>query len=555
MPTKSTRSRPKYTLHRGTGQARVRINGKDHYLGEHGSSESRDRYEELMRLWFDQQGDVSLRHFTIDDLAILFLQFAEGYYVKNGEQTSEVNNMRIALRPLVGLLGQVRISEFRPADMKRVRDKLIKDQIARTSINRQLGRIKRVFRWGVEEGYVPASVLAGVTAISGLRAGRSGAVESAPVRPVSIAAVEAVEPFVSRQVWGMSQLQLATGMRPGEVTQMRGCDLNMSVQPWEYTPTSHKTEHRGKRRVISIGPRGQQIIRQFLKTDLSAYLFSPADAREEFDSRRKANRKTPMTPSQALRTRSTKPIRAPGDRYTVFSYGQAIRKACELAFGMPDELRSIPNDLFMLKTSEINRIADRMEEIHQKWKRESWKQSHGNDEVILACLGAMLVDDPELNTFEVTKDLWACDWAGVWSNKLPDGSTWTYTDWMYGTKQSINPAIVHCMRGKDAMRRGSNIDSVRSTVGRAEPVGTKLAEVIGECGIVQQEGCSCKNMQKQMDNWGIAGCKQNRPTIINHLAQATEKASWLDMAKAVGKGYLTVGMMLDEALKRAANVA
>lgn len=34
-----------------------------------------------MRLWFDRQGDVSLKNFTIDDLALLFMQYAEGYYV------------------------------------------------------------------------------------------------------------------------------------------------------------------------------------------------------------------------------------------------------------------------------------------------------------------------------------------------------------------------------------------------------------------------------------------------------------------------------------------
>ena len=369
MPKKTVRSRPKYTLHRGTGQARVRINGKDHYLGEHGSADSRERYEELMRLWFDRQGDVSLKNFTVDDLAILFLQYAEGYYVKNGEPTSEVNNMRIALRPLVRLFGQIRVADFRPADMKRIRDLMIVDGIARTSINRQLGRIKRVFRWGVEEGHVPASVFAGVTAISGLRAGRSGAVESEPIKPVSVDAVEAVEPFVSRQVWGMIRLQLATGMRPGEVAQMRGCDLNMSGATWEYSPASHKTQHRGKQRVVFIGPRGQEVIREFLKADLNAFLFSPADAREEFDAKRKANRKTPITPSQRARQRIKRPIRTPGIRYTVCSYGQAVRNGCELAFGLPDELRKIPDSLSDAEKEDRRRRAS-------EWRKEHCWHPH-----------------------------------------------------------------------------------------------------------------------------------------------------------------------------------
>ncbi|MFM7867759.1 MAG: hypothetical protein ACKPHU_26390 [Planctomycetaceae bacterium] len=39
---------PSYLLHQPTGQARVRINGKDYYLGEYGSEESRVRYGEII---------------------------------------------------------------------------------------------------------------------------------------------------------------------------------------------------------------------------------------------------------------------------------------------------------------------------------------------------------------------------------------------------------------------------------------------------------------------------------------------------------------------------
>jgi len=41
----SRKRKPSYLLHKPTGQARVRINGTDHYLGVYGTPESRDRYE------------------------------------------------------------------------------------------------------------------------------------------------------------------------------------------------------------------------------------------------------------------------------------------------------------------------------------------------------------------------------------------------------------------------------------------------------------------------------------------------------------------------------
>ena len=95
----------------------------------------------------------------------------------------------------------------------------------------------------------------------------------------------------------MIQVQQFAGTRPGEITAMRGCDLNMTGDVWEYVPKSHKTEHHGKTRMVFIGPKAQAVLRSFLNTDLQAFLFSPVDARREFDERPKANRKSPMTPS------------------------------------------------------------------------------------------------------------------------------------------------------------------------------------------------------------------------------------------------------------------
>ena len=42
---------PAYLLHKPSGQARVRINGKDYYLGPHGSADSKARYDDLIHKW------------------------------------------------------------------------------------------------------------------------------------------------------------------------------------------------------------------------------------------------------------------------------------------------------------------------------------------------------------------------------------------------------------------------------------------------------------------------------------------------------------------------
>jgi len=46
----SRKKTPSYLLHKPSGQARVRIAGKDIYLGVYGSAESRQRYGEIVRM-------------------------------------------------------------------------------------------------------------------------------------------------------------------------------------------------------------------------------------------------------------------------------------------------------------------------------------------------------------------------------------------------------------------------------------------------------------------------------------------------------------------------
>jgi len=332
---------PRYCLHKGTGQAVVYIDRKPVYLGLYDSPKSRAKYDVEIVAWLNENSSQA-NSFTINELCLMFVSFAESYYQKNGEPTSEVYNIRLALRPLVRLFGKSRATDFGPKKLKDVRQAMIDAGCVRTSINRQVDRIRRMFRWAVENEHVPTTVCDALSKVAGLKRDRSTAKESDPVTPVSMAMVDAVRPFVSRQIWAMIQLQLLTGGRPGEIRIMRGCDLNMAGRIWEYRPASHKTEHHGKSRTIFIGPKAQVIVTEFLKPDTTSFLFSPADAKAEFHAARKAKRTTPTTPSQRRRRAKKNPKKTPGSKYTVHSYRQAIVKACdkaEIPHWHPNQLR------------------------------------------------------------------------------------------------------------------------------------------------------------------------------------------------------------------------
>src|SRR5262245_11115540 len=227
MSRKSIRP-PAYLFHKPSGQARVRIDGKDHDLGPHGSPESKDRYSDLIAAWRLRNVPDDRHAVTIDDLCLAYMEHAKGHYIKNGQHTSEVCCLRNALRFLIATAGTTRARDFGPKLLKAVRQSMIDGGLSRTTINTNVGRIRRMFRWGVAEELVPPTVLTALEAVTGLQAGRCKAKESKIVGAVSQAAVDAVRPFVSRPVWGAVQLQLLTGMRSGEVLAMRGCDITTS---------------------------------------------------------------------------------------------------------------------------------------------------------------------------------------------------------------------------------------------------------------------------------------------------------------------------------------
>jgi len=333
MPRQKSTTPPPYRLHRPSGRAVTTIDARDIYLGKHGTEASRAEYDRVISEWLANGrclpgGSTSPSALTVNELLLAYLRFASGYYVKNGKPTSEYTCVKVAIKPLQDLYGTTPVDEFGPLSFKAVRQKMIYAGLSRKVINKHMGRIKRLFKWGVANELAPGNVSHALEAVSGLRKGRSQARETEPVKPVPDAYVDAVKPFVAEQVWAMIQLQRLTGMRPGEARMMRGCDLDMSRQLWEYRPTGHKTEHHDHERVIPIGPRAQAVIRPFLKADLTAFLFSPRDAEIARNAERCRNRKTPMTPSQ----RKRKPEgRRFNEFYTKDAYITAIRRACKRA--------------------------------------------------------------------------------------------------------------------------------------------------------------------------------------------------------------------------------
>ena len=375
---------PKYRRH-SSGQAVVTLNKRPFYLGKYGTDASKKEYARLIQKWIvngyeppPRAGDAPT--LTVSELLSLYLRHAKRYYRnKRGEPTDSLHGIKQAMRPLRRLYGDTAAAKFSPLDLKAVRQSLIdlrwtpaeakKDEkrkkkeppataagpptrrLSRGTINKRIDTVKRIFRWGVGEELVPPAVLEALEAVDGLKKGRTEAPEGKKVKPANEAAVEATLAELSPTVANMIRLQQLTGCRPGEICILRPGDVDRSGEIWEYVPDSHKTEHQDKERIIFIGPQAQEILRPYLLRGEGVFCFSPRETADRHNARRRASRKTPMTPSQAKRRPKRRPRRSPGNRYTTESYRRAIHRACDRA-GVP---RWSPNRLRHSAGTKIRR--------------------------------------------------------------------------------------------------------------------------------------------------------------------------------------------------------
>ena len=339
---------PSYRLHKARNTAVVTIDGKDQYLGPYNSPESWELYYRLLAEWA-ANGHSSpviesrdIPELTINELIARYWRFARSWYVKDGEPTDAIYGIRVTLRVLRQLYGSTLVKDFGPLKLDAFITHIVEKDWSRKYCNDHIGRVKRIFKWGKSKELVPTSVYQDLLTVPGLVAGRTEARETEPIEPVSDEAVSATLPHLTCVVADMVRFQRATGARPTEVCIVRPVDIDRSGEVWEYRPASHKTQHRGRKRVVYIGPKGQAILRPYLLRPADTYCFSPAEAVAQHRTCLHESRRSRPTPSQIARTGKARPKWSPGERYTKDSYRRAIQRACRRAKSAawsPNQLR------------------------------------------------------------------------------------------------------------------------------------------------------------------------------------------------------------------------
>ncbi|MEZ6128957.1 MAG: site-specific integrase [Planctomycetaceae bacterium] len=324
---------PAYRHHKARNLAVVTLNGRDIYLGEFDSPESRAKYDTLIADWLcrNHEPPPPGAECSLPQLMAAYLIFAKGYYVKNGEQTREFGCITEALREVRRLYPDVKMSEFGPRALKAVRERMVELGWCRKYINKQIGRIVRMVKWGVSEELVAPGVYQALSTIAGLRKGRTEAPDHEPVKPVADADVNATIPHLTAVLADMVRLQRLSGARPGEITSLRPMDVSCGARVWRFRPDSHKTEHHDRERIIFLGPRAQKVLAKYLDRAPDQYCFSPRESEELRRSELHRQRRTPLNYGNTRKPRYEDGKRLPSDCYTTGSYRRAIQRACAKA--------------------------------------------------------------------------------------------------------------------------------------------------------------------------------------------------------------------------------
>jgi integrase len=301
-------------LHKASGQARIKVDGREVWLGKFGSAEARRRYAEfLAKRTAELAAGPTMepeRPATVSVAILRFWKWAEAHYRHpDGTPTREADNIRDALRPLRRMFGDLPLGEFGPAKLRAVRDAMVESGISRRTVNARIGRIRRFVRWCV--GMELASPA--LAAVEPLRAGR-GVRESPGRRPVAWALVESTLPHLPPMLAALVRVLWFTGARVGELaTLTTGAIAQSDPTAWRATLDKHKNSHRGQGRTLILGPEAIEAIRPWLRP------FEPDEP--VFSPRRVDGR-------QARRLDGK---RAPGRSYGRASLAQALRRAIERA--------------------------------------------------------------------------------------------------------------------------------------------------------------------------------------------------------------------------------
>lgn len=207
---------------------------------------------------------------------------------------------------------------------------------ARSTINSACNRIRHFIRWGAHptRKRIPTAAAAEFALIEPLVQGRTTAREAEPVGLVDWATVEATMAYLPPTLQAAVRLLWLTAMRPIDLCRMEPRHIDLTMEPWAYTPPIHKTSRHGVKRIVRLGPQAREVLGPMLAgRAMHAPVFDPRQAMRERQDAKVGRYEAKgydyrAWPSYQHRHESRTGDPRMGERYTPGSLRQAIVYAC-----------------------------------------------------------------------------------------------------------------------------------------------------------------------------------------------------------------------------------
>ncbi len=245
--------------HKGTGQGKVHLSGRDFYCGKWGTPACKAAYDRLIAEWLHNgrrppqrmratsatstptdevtpppdlllgvQLDPSGNHggdsyrerapdgpvgMRVCQIAARYMDHCEIYYRDlNGKKTSTFCNAQQAITALEPY-DDLPVALFGPKKLQEMRALLVQAGRPRKSCNTIVKAVKRLFRWAESQELVAPGTCHALETVEPLKRGRTTAPELPPVKPVPDKVIEATIPYLPRVVADMVRVHRLIGGR------------------------------------------------------------------------------------------------------------------------------------------------------------------------------------------------------------------------------------------------------------------------------------------------------------------------------------------------------
>jgi len=280
---------PTMRLHKPSGRAVVYIQRRPVYLGRWGSSEANEAYGKLIAKLAQGQ-PLEAAKANEGPAAVKVSRLLLKYVTEKLPRYSrdEQHCQRGAIRVLRQLFGETPLLEFGPLKLRVVRDAMVagdpeavdangkpdpRAPWSRGYVNRQIKRLRAIFKWGVSFELVPQTLADSLASVASLKPGETDAADYAQRESVPLEEINAVRARLKPRDQDILDLMLLTGARPGELVGLRVQDVDRSGDVWRAELTEHKTAHHGKKRVLFFNRAAQAILMRHIKADPDARFF------------------------------------------------------------------------------------------------------------------------------------------------------------------------------------------------------------------------------------------------------------------------------------------